>query len=203
MKLGNAEIDESLVTLAELIVKSSEALLTIYQGSKEEIQKVMEYERQGDSLIERLEQILETVRVAPLFQIDRRRLVHRLDDVLDSQERLALNYSLYYPHIPKSKHSFLLKIGEINLEASKLLQNATQVFFTSFDKAKKFIHDIVVLRDKSRLLFYNERAFAITDVTDWKQYYALDNLVKRHRDVLEQIKEAAAAISYIVLKYVT
>ena len=68
MKLDNAEIDESLVTLAELIVKASEALLSIYQGSKEETQKVMEYERQGDKLIERLEQILETVRVAPLFR---------------------------------------------------------------------------------------------------------------------------------------
>ncbi|MHA1713244.1 MAG: DUF47 family protein [Candidatus Ranarchaeia archaeon] len=201
VKVHEDAIKQGLISLAQIILAASESLKRLYAGDKDELERILGYEAQGDILVDKIDKAIEEIKISPTLQIDRSRLVHRLDDVLDAQERLARNFRIYYEVLEASSYELLRELAEINIEASKLLLQALETFFTSFDKALDLVKQITKTRDRTRFRVYQMREAKFKSASDWKEYYALDTLVKRHRDILEEIKDASAVINHIAIKY--
>ena len=196
-------IKEGLTKLSNIVVSASRALQQLYNGESEKYNDVLDLESQGDKLVYKIDKAIEEIKISPTLQIDRSRLVHRVDDIIDAQERLARNYSIYYDELDEDSKTHIKDLADGNHKASLLLNEAIETFFVSFDEALVLVKEITKFRDETRSLIYKIRENVFKSAVDWKEYYALDTLVKRHRDILEEIKDAAAVISHITIKYST
>ena len=185
---------------AELLLAGVQAL-SAGLDSPDTLVKVYAIEEEIDTIKAEFATLILKAKIAPALISDRLQIMWKIDGAMDQVERIARNMEVYHDSLSPEALADLKTILSPVEKITQIAATALLSLFSSFEETRGHLNEIERTRDTNREKIYALKRKHFAGTTEWKEYFAFDELSSRIRELQDKIESIAERINIILVKY--